>query len=225
MLANGGYRVEARSYEQVQGPQGPLSELEPRRTAVFDPAEVALVTSALRGAVERGTGRSLRARGYLGDIGGKTGTTNDHRDAWFVGVAPELVVVVWVGFDDGQSFGLTGAQAALPIVARFLVDSLGANGGASFKRPVDLERVAIHPPSGLRAGFLCRGEPEIFLAGTAPRERCGPDFFGARERRSRPEPSRPGDREQPRRRERRPSPETWFDSVLDAVEEIAGGRR
>ncbi|MEM7412951.1 MAG: PBP1A family penicillin-binding protein [Myxococcota bacterium] len=220
LLANGGYRIEARSFEQVQGPEGPLARIDPERVEAFAPAEVALVTSALRGAVERGTGRGLRARGYRGDIAGKTGTTNDHRDAWFVGYAPELVVVAWVGYDDGKSFGLTGAQAALPIVARFLVDTLGARGGASFRRPPHLERVAIHAPTGLRAGFLCSGEPELFLAGTAPRERCAPSFFD-RDRtwdrpREQPRPERP--------RRRRTERNTWFDRVLDAVDDIAEGR-
>ena len=64
--------------------------------------------------MNRGTGHPLRALGYRGPVAGKTGTTNDGRDAWFVGYTPELVAAVWVGFDDGRPLGLTGARAALP---------------------------------------------------------------------------------------------------------------
>jgi membrane carboxypeptidase/penicillin-binding protein len=132
--------------------------------------------------VDRGTARALRESGYRGPVAGKTGTTNDGRDAWFAGYTPELAAAVWVGFDDGTPLGLTGARAALPIFARFLDAALGAEGGRDFALPPGLERVAIHEPTGLRAGFLCRGASEWFLAGTAPAERCGPDWFARRER-------------------------------------------
>ena len=92
------------------------------------------MTSALEGAVNRGTGYPLRDLGYRGPVAGKTGTTNDARDAWFVGFTPELVAAVWVGFDDGTPLGLTGAQAALPIFGRFLIGALGADGGEEFAR-------------------------------------------------------------------------------------------
>jgi hypothetical protein len=73
------------------------------------------VTHLLRGVVDRGTGAAARGLGLNGAVAGKTGTTNDTRDAWFVGYSPRLVAVVWVGFDDGASLGLSGAQGALPI--------------------------------------------------------------------------------------------------------------
>jgi penicillin-binding protein 1B len=187
LLANGGERVDVRAAFHVTDLAGAtLGEAPPVAERAFDPAEVALVTSALEGAVERGTGRPLRALGYRGPVAGKTGTTNESRDAWFVGYTPELVAAVWVGFDDGRPLGLTGARAALPIFGRFLVDALGAEGGRPFADPPGLERVAIHEPTGLRAGFLCWGEREWFLAGTAPAERCGPSWLedaSARERR------------------------------------------
>ena len=153
-----------------------LHEAPPEREREFDPAEVALVTSALEGAVNHGTGYPLRELGYRGPVAGKTGTTNDARDAWFVGFTPELVAAVWVGFDDGTPLGLTGAQAALPIFGRFLIGALGADGGEDFAEPPGLERVAIHEPTGLRAGFFCWGDDEWFLAGTAPTESCGRDW-------------------------------------------------
>ena len=123
------------------------------------------MTSALEGVVNRGTGHALRALGYRGSVAGKTGTTNDARDAWFVGYTPELVAAVWVGFDDGTPLGLTGARAALPIFGHFLIAALGAQGGRDFVEPAGLERVAIHEPTGLRAGFLCWGGERVVPRG------------------------------------------------------------
>jgi penicillin-binding protein 1B len=182
LLANGGERVELRAAFHLTDAAGKLlRELPPVRSREFDPAEVALVTSALEGAVDHGTGRALREMGYEGPVAGKTGTTNDARDAWFVGYTPELVAAVWVGFDDGTPLGLTGARAALPIFGRFLIAALGPEGGRAFPDPPGLEYVAIHEPTGLRAGFLCWGDTELFLEGTAPREHCGPGWFARSE--------------------------------------------
>jgi penicillin-binding protein 1B len=137
---------------------------------VFTPAETYLVTSALEGAVEQGTGRGLRSWGYWGPIAAKSGTTNDYRDAWFVGYTPRLVVAVWVGFDDGTSLGLSGAQAALPIFARFLTTPGVVAESFDLHPPPDLEIVAIDPATGLAVDRACgtAGQPEYFLPGTAP---------------------------------------------------------
>ena len=74
----------------------------------------------MRSVLNEGTGAGARGRGFTLDAAGKTGTTNDLRDAWFVGFTPELLTVVWVGFDDNQPVGLSGAQAALPIWTQFM---------------------------------------------------------------------------------------------------------
>ena len=78
----------------------------------------------LRSVVNEGTGAGARSAGFTLDAAGKTGTTNDLRDAWFVGFTPELLTVVWVGFDDNQVVGLSGAQAALPIWTQFMKGAL-----------------------------------------------------------------------------------------------------
>ncbi len=95
------------------------------RSARVSAARVRLVNEALLGAVERGTGRRLRALGVSVPVAGKTGTTTNDRDAWFIGFLPgrDLVVGVWVGFDDGHSIGLPGSRAALPIFAAFLKET------------------------------------------------------------------------------------------------------
>jgi penicillin-binding protein 1B len=173
VLAAGGRRAAPVTTLAVLRQGDPVLEPAGRETqGVFDPAEVYLVTSALQGAVERGTGQSLRAWGYRGAVAGKTGTTNDYRDAWFIGYTPEIVVGVWVGFDDGHSLGMTGARAALPIFADFLIRALGRDGRGDFVPPPGVDRVRIVAREGHPAGLRCRGGAEVFLAGTAPTERC-----------------------------------------------------
>jgi penicillin-binding protein 1B len=147
---------------------------------MYEPAQAYLVTSALQGAVEEGTGRRLRSLGFYGAVAAKSGTSNDYRDAWFVGYTPNLAIGVWVGFDDGRSIGLAGSQAALPIFARFLIDALGRDGDGQFQPPMGLEVVEVDGETGLRAGPGCRGEFEVFVVGTAPESSCSPYWYSAR---------------------------------------------
>jgi penicillin-binding protein 1B len=93
-------------------------------TRVADEASTAAVTGMLRAVVDEGTGRGARAAGFTLDAAGKTGTTNELRDAWFAGFSGRLLTVVWVGCDDDQPLGLTGAQAALPIWTAFMKRAL-----------------------------------------------------------------------------------------------------
>jgi penicillin-binding protein 1B len=173
VLASAGLRSDLRSYTQVVQYDGRV--LEQRTldsTRAFDPADVYLVTSALQGVVDRGTGAPLRRLGFRGDIAGKTGTSSDYRDAWFIGYTPEIVIAVWVGFDDGASVKVTGATAALPIFADVLEVARGKAEAEEFTVPTGVELVDVDPESGLRAGFGCSGSPEAFLRGTAPVESC-----------------------------------------------------
>jgi penicillin-binding protein 1A len=130
-------------------------------TRVADPAATYLVTSALQGAVQRGTGRGLDASRFDGDIAGKTGTSNDWRDAWFVAYSPTIVVGVWVGYDDGRSLRLSGGSAAVPMVADFFTIA-DATHSESFDVPEGIET------SYASAGGWACGEQEYFLQGTAP---------------------------------------------------------
>ena len=174
VMAAQGRRPEIGAIRAVVDEEGKVLEAwEPTSVAAFEPQEIYLVTSALHGVVERGTGRSLRALGYRGPVAGKTGTTNEYRDAWFLGYTPELVVGVWVGFDDNESIGVEGAVAALPIFADFLIGAVGSRGQGEFDRPTGIERIRVNADRGLRAGWGCRGKPELFAAGTAPSEFCG----------------------------------------------------
>lgn len=177
VLAAGGYRADLAVVLGVLGPRGAvMSRFQPEGRQVFEAAHAYVVTSALQGVVERGTGRSLRRLGYRGPVAAKSGTTNDYRDAWFIGYTPSLAVSVWVGFDEGRSLGLPGSQAALPIVARFLADAQGTNGGRDFDVPSGIEIVEVEPETGLRAGPGCHGALEVFVRGTAPVASCSPSW-------------------------------------------------
>jgi penicillin-binding protein 1B len=175
VFASGGVRAEPRHTLAVMRRDGRvLGGQNVRRARVLAEDETHLVVSALRGVVERGTARSLRRHGVRAPVAGKTGTSDDARDAWFIGFTPELVVGVWVGFDGNQKLGLTGAQAALPIFAEFAQGVFTRALPEPFPLPETLEVVEIEPESGLLAGRGCRGQDEIFLRGTAPTKQCTP---------------------------------------------------
>ena len=132
------------------------------------PADVAfLVTSALQGVVTRGTGAALNGSGRYPAVAGKTGTSSDWRDAWFIAYTPDLVVGSWVGFDDGRSLQLSGSAAALPLVATFLDAALSGNW-SQFDIPTGITE-------GYAKGggdwFYGCGNREYFLAGTEPSDR------------------------------------------------------
>jgi len=132
-----------------------------------------LVTNMLRSVINEGTAAQVRASGFKLDVAGKTGTTNDQRDAWFVGFTPELLTVVWTGFDNNQPIGLSGAQAALPVWISFTKRALAARPDVPFEAPEDMAYVLIDRDTGLLATPYCpRTMVETFLPGTEPRERC-----------------------------------------------------
>jgi penicillin-binding protein 1B len=132
-----------------------------------------LVTNMLRSVLNEGTGASARGNGFTLDGAGKTGTTNDLRDAWFVGFTPEMLTVVWVGLDDNQALGLSGAQAALPIWTQFMSRALAGHASVPFDVPPGLVFVDIDKDTGKLAGPMCpKIFREAFLAGTEPTEVC-----------------------------------------------------
>jgi penicillin-binding protein 1B len=132
-----------------------------------------LVTNMMRSVLNEGTAAGARAAGFSLDAAGKTGTTNDLRDAWFVGFTPELLTVVWVGLDDNQPLGLSGTQAALPLWTTFMKRALAGRGGSSFQPPEGIVFVDIDKDTGRIAAPGCpRLMREAFLSGTEPRDIC-----------------------------------------------------
>ncbi|HVG73434.1 MAG TPA: transglycosylase domain-containing protein [Vicinamibacterales bacterium] len=132
-----------------------------------------LVTNMLRSVLNEGTGASARANGFSQDGAGKSGTTNDQRDAWFVGFTPELLTAVWVGFDDNTPIGLTGSQAALPIWTEFMKAALAGRTSSQFSAPEGISFVLIDRDTGKLASPNCpRTFTESFITGTEPLEIC-----------------------------------------------------
>ena len=137
-----------------------------------------LVTNMMRSVLNEGTAASARGNGFTLDGAGKTGTTNDLRDAWFVGFTPELLTVVWVGLDDNQALGLSGAQAALPIWTQFMSRALAGHADQAFDVPPGIVFVEIDRDTGKVASPTCpRVFREAFLAGTEPTEICHEHYF------------------------------------------------
>src|SRR4030095_838759 len=137
--------------------------------AALTPAEAYLMTSLLEGVIQSGTGAAVRGLGVSGAVAGKTGTTNDVRDAWCVGYTPRLLAVVWVGFDGGDAHGLSGAEAALPIWADFMRQALDASPPPPFTLPSGIAFADIDVTNGFRANRFCPTVArETFLAGTEP---------------------------------------------------------
>jgi penicillin-binding protein 1B len=173
-LAGGGVRPEPLSVLRVTGPDGEAveaRELSMERVAPSGP--VHLVNRALQGVLEEGTASRAEELGYGGPAAGKTGTTSGYRDAWFVGYTPEIVALVWVGFDDNRPLRLTGAEAALPLWVRFM-QRYGAGGAADFRTPEGVVEAAVERPDG-DGGTACR--PEYFLEGSEPEEECGDGWW------------------------------------------------
>ena len=143
----------------------------PRRAA--RPDTTYLVTSMMRSVLNEGTAAGARAAGFALDAAGKTGTTNDLRDAWFVGFTPELLTVVWVGFDNNQPLSLTGTQAALPIWTTFMQAALAGRPDSPFEIPDGITFAEIDRDTGKLALPTCpRVYQESFLVGTEPTEYC-----------------------------------------------------
>jgi len=170
-LANGGVKpVAISSIRRVQFGDDevrPSGADEPVR--VVSPAEAWLITSLLKGVVNSGTGSAVHASGLPDVIAGKTGTTNDGRDAWFVGYTSRLLALVWVGFDNGDPHGMSGAKAALPIWVDFMKQAVDAYPQTDFEVPPGISFVDIDVGNGKKAAHACPVVArEGFLTGTEP---------------------------------------------------------
>jgi penicillin-binding protein 1B len=137
---------------------------------LISPAKAFIMTSLLQGVIETGTGKTLGDKGISWPVAGKTGTTNNSRDAWFIGYTPDILALVWIGFDNGDAIKATGAQAALPVWAE-LMKAI----------PHQISRKDFRVPDGVVTRMICyeNGKPvvsedcakpskEFFLAENAP---------------------------------------------------------
>ncbi|MGY6709640.1 MAG: penicillin-binding protein 1A [Rhizobiaceae bacterium] len=191
IMANGGRHIEPSLIDRIQDRYGKtvykhdqrlchgcnsngwngsdLPELVDERDQVLDPMTAYQITSMMEGVVQRGTATTLAELGH--PIAGKTGTTNDARDVWFVGYSPDLVVGLYLGFDQPRSLGngATGGGLAAPIFKEFMAEVLRDKEPVAFRVPEGMNRIAINRTTGMRAG---EGEEgvimEAFKPGTGP---------------------------------------------------------
>ncbi|MGH7205305.1 MAG: penicillin-binding protein 1A [Nitrospiraceae bacterium] len=170
VFANQGIRLEPYSIATVQDANGHALEqtlFEPRQ--VLSKETTYLITNILEDVIQRGTGQLAKSLGR--PIAGKTGTTNDYTDAWFIGYTPNLAVGVWVGFDDIRTLGETesGAHAALPIWIEFMTEALKQLPVMPFEIPDDIQFVRVDPSTGLLTSDQGdRAVVELFSKGTEP---------------------------------------------------------
>ena len=195
MIANGGRRVKATLIDRIQdryghtiykhdtrecrgcdAPDGwhnqPEPQLVDRREQVLDAMTAYQITSMMEGVVQGGTGTALKEVGK--PIAGKTGTTNEAKDAWFVGFSPDVVVGVYLGYDKPRTLGKgnagTGGHLAAPIARDFLKLALADKPAVPFKVPAGIKLIRVDAKSGMRAGPGDTGRTilEAFKPGTAP---------------------------------------------------------
>lgn len=172
-LGNGGVVIHPVALSNMvrEGGETIWSPPLDRRQAAT-PQGAFLMTSLLKGVVDRGTGAKARALGVHGPVAGKTGTTDGYRDAWFIGYTPEMAIGVWVGFDDERPLTLTGAQAALPIWSELAL-RLIPRDSPDFEAPAGVVQRKIDPKSGQLATSQCpEKRVEFFIAGTEPTVYC-----------------------------------------------------
>jgi penicillin-binding protein 1A len=183
-FANGGWRVVPHVVTRVERADGTLlwERAPSTRERALAVEDAFLVTSLLQSAVNDGTGRAVRELGIVGPVAGKTGTTNDGTDVWFVGYSPSLVTGVWLGADAPRSLGAaaSGGRYAAPVWAQFMRDGWRSPArDAAWRAPASLMARTIDAETGQLFGDWCGGEPvtEWFKPGTEPSATCEGGWF------------------------------------------------
>ncbi|MEW5912375.1 MAG: PBP1A family penicillin-binding protein [Thermodesulfobacteriota bacterium] len=173
-FANGGFRVVPSTLASVSGPHGKKITLQiPQKVQVMSAQKAFLMTSLLKGVALHGTARRLSKLGVDFPVACKTGTTNDYRDAWLVGYTPDLLTLVWVGYDDGRSLGRAASSIALPIWADFMMQANRGRPKKDFTQPEGIAKASVCHTTGMLANTYCPDvQEEVYIAGTEPKERC-----------------------------------------------------
>ncbi|MGQ0712487.1 MAG: transglycosylase domain-containing protein [Gemmatimonadaceae bacterium] len=176
-FANGGYRVRPRLIQRIEAADGRiLWKTDVVRDLVMNPEDAHMMTSMLRSVVDHGTGYAVREAGARGPIAGKTGTTNDGADVWFVGYTPTMAAGFWFGHDQRVSLGgyASGGSTAAPAWAEFFVNGWRERpDGDEWDPPSSMVPVAIDAYTGELAGAWCPAtETAWFKPGTEPTEYC-----------------------------------------------------
>jgi membrane carboxypeptidase/penicillin-binding protein len=148
---------------------------QPVLTQVLSPAAAFITTQMLKDVLTYGTAKSLRKFSRAHPSAGKTGTTDNYVDAWFVGYTPNLVTGVWIGYDQPKSGGkgFTGGAVAAPIWERFMDKVVTSRPEVDFPRPETVLALSIDPTTGLLALEECpQKQEEFFISGTEPKGYC-----------------------------------------------------
>jgi penicillin-binding protein 1A len=176
VLATEGIRAEPIAILRIESRDGrTLERYSSRRSEVLSPQTAYVMTSMLESVVNEGTAASIRARGFTQALAGKTGTTDDYSDAWFVGFSPDIVAGVWVGFDWRKRLGSkeSGARVALPIWMDFMGRALQGVPDKPFPEPPGIAHRIICEETGLLARSDCpEKRSEVFISGTEPARPC-----------------------------------------------------
>ena len=147
-LANGGVRPRPLAVRNVIDQNTKvLEKRDVRSEQVISPQLAFMMNDLLKGVLDRGTGAMARRWGFTRPAAGKTGTTNDYKDAWFVGYTPDLLAVVWVGFDGPSKLNLSGAEAALPIWTEFMKSATANMPITDFTPPAPMPANEDNPSS------------------------------------------------------------------------------
>jgi len=178
-FANLGWRTKPNPILRVETLDGrKLYESDPERIQVLSREEAWLMTDMMRDVIQRGTGTAVGREGFRLPAGGKTGTTNDYTDVWFVGFTADLVAGIWIGFDQPKQImsNAQGGRLAAPAWASFMREVYERKPAPpDWPRPPGIIAMPIDPVTGLRAGPGCAGNDirvEYFLPGTEPMAEC-----------------------------------------------------
>jgi penicillin-binding protein 1B len=173
-FANLGVKAEPISILAVATRDGKLLESREVKMRRVAPSDVCYVMNdVLKDVLNYGTAGKARGLGFERDFAGKTGTTSNYRDAWFIGYSPRILSLVWVGFDDGHSVRLGGGDACVPIWTAHMNRIVGTVPDVDWRRPDDVVERQVDPESGMLATPYCpTSRSEIFAAGTEPASVC-----------------------------------------------------
>lgn len=174
IFPNQGVKTEPVAIRQVVTPEGEVLEKKDfEMKKVFSEDVIFLMNQLLKGVLDRGTAASARAQGFHAIAAGKTGTTSDYRDAWFVGYTPDLLALSWIGYDDNRVTGLSGSSGALPIWTTFMKAATTGRGTQDFPATPNIILVPIDRETGLLAKNRCGSSyDEYFIEGTEPKKYC-----------------------------------------------------
>ena len=180
-MASSGIRAEPIFVKRVVDRNGKVLEENPVfREEVLSPQTAFMITNMLESVLNEGTGRGARLMQFNEYAAGKTGTTDDYTDGWFIGFTPDLAVGVWTGFDEKLQMGknMTGARAALPTWTHVMQGYYRDKHGEPFKEPEGIIHRVVCENTGLLSTDNCKHvRREVFIEGTEPRRHCDQEDF------------------------------------------------